>query len=117
MKAARLAATVHAARALFTISTSVRDELVARFKVIRNGDGASPPCGRRRQEPGGGPPRRSTSGRRIVSIGRFTPHKNHRRLIDAFARTRFAVTGGEYTSSVGPSTSFGSMPRCRPESA
>ncbi len=96
MKAARLAATVHAARALFTISTSVRDELVARFKVdpatvtvLRlpvDGAAATRVAARRADRP---------PGRRIVSIGRFTPHKNHRRLIDAFARTRFAATGGE----------------------
>jgi glycosyltransferase involved in cell wall biosynthesis len=31
----------------------------------------------------------------MLAIGRFAPHKNHRRLVAAFAQSRFAATGGQ----------------------
>jgi glycosyltransferase involved in cell wall biosynthesis len=97
-KAARLRASVRAARALFTITSSVRDELAFDF-------GADPetitvlelpvdPDAAARVERAR---RSATSGvdeRYLLAVGRFDRHKNLPRLVEAFAATRFAATGG-----------------------
>jgi glycosyltransferase involved in cell wall biosynthesis len=95
-KALRLRLSVRAARALFTISKSVRDELAAAFALDPStitvlhlpvdAAAAARVAARRAVEP---------PGRHLLSIGRFCAHKNLRRLVQAFARTRFAATGGE----------------------
>jgi len=91
-KALRVRLAVRAARSLFTISRSVRDELVSTFggdasaiTVLDLPVGAAAAArvaARRRSLP---------PERYILSVGAFFPHKNHRRLIQAFARTRFAA--------------------------
>ena len=95
-KAGRLRLSVRAARALFTISGAVRDQLAAELgvdpatvTVLRlpvDDDAAARVAARRATE---------EPGRYLLSLGRFFPHKTVRRLIQAFARTRFAATGGE----------------------
>lgn len=95
-KAARLRLSVRAARALFTISGAVRDQLAAEFgvdpatvTVLRlpvDEDAAGRIAGRRAAD---------VPGNYLLSLGRFFPHKNVRRLVQAFARTRFAGAGGE----------------------
>jgi glycosyltransferase involved in cell wall biosynthesis len=100
-KALRLRASVRAARALFTITSSVRDELVADFGV----DPASVTVLRLPVDPAASArvaAARATAPRRprpsapyLLALGRFDPHKNLPRLIAAFARTRFAARGGE----------------------
>jgi glycosyltransferase involved in cell wall biosynthesis len=95
-KAARLRLAVRAARALFTISGAVRDQLASELgvdpdtvTVLRlpvDDDAAARIAARRAGE---------VPGRYLLSLGRFFPHKNVRRLVRAFARTRFAAGGGE----------------------
>lgn len=95
-KALRLRASVRAARVLFTISSSVRDQLVGTFGVDPasvtvlelpvDADASARIAARRSATP----PRRV-----IVAVGRFDRHKNLARLIEAFSHTRFASTGGE----------------------
>ncbi|HEX2576650.1 MAG TPA: glycosyltransferase [Aquihabitans sp.] len=95
--AARLRRTVRAARILFTISEEVRHQLVDAYRVdpadvtvlhLPVDDAAARRIAARRAA---GPPR----GRYLVAVGRFAPHKNHRRLVEAFVASRFAATGGE----------------------
>jgi glycosyltransferase involved in cell wall biosynthesis len=91
-KALRLRATVRAARTLFTITSTVRDELVTRF-------GADPaaitvlhlPVDR---EVAARVAARRAPARYLLAVGRFDRHKNLPRLVEAFGRTRFAATGG-----------------------
>ena len=95
-KALRLRASVRAASVLFTISSSVRDQLVDTFDVDRasvtvlelpvDADASTRIAARRSATP---------PERVIVAVGRFDRHKNLPRLIEAFAHTRFASTGGE----------------------
>jgi len=95
-KSLRLRASVRAARVLFTISSSVRDELTSTYGVESSSVTVLElPVDQRSAERVAA--RRSVrpSDRFIISIGRFTPHKNHPRLVAAFCRTRFAATGGE----------------------
>ncbi|CAN5749726.1 glycosyltransferase family 1 protein [soil metagenome] len=100
--AERLAATLRRADVLFAIAPSVRDEVAATFavdpadiRVLRL------PIDRRaalrieairRLAPDDAvaPPPRT-----VLAVGRFAPHKNHARLISAFAASRFAATGGQ----------------------
>ncbi len=98
-KAVRLRASVRAARALFTINTSVRDALVAEFGVepasitvlhLPVDREAAARVAARRAAAG-------TSQRYLVAIGRFDHHKNLARLVEAYAQTRFAATGGGLT--------------------
>jgi glycosyltransferase involved in cell wall biosynthesis len=94
-KALRVRASVRAARALFTISSSVRDELISDFgvdpgsvTVLRlpvDAEAAARVAARRSA---------SAPGRYVLSIGRFDHHKNLARLVQAFTRTRFAAGGG-----------------------
>jgi glycosyltransferase involved in cell wall biosynthesis len=95
-KALRLRLSVRAARALFTISASVRDQLASEFDVDPSAvtvlrlpvdEAAAARVAARRAT---GP-----RGRYLLSLGRFFPHKNLRRLIQAFSGTRFASSGGE----------------------
>lgn len=91
-KALRLRASVRAARRLFTIASSVRDELVADF-------GAEPasvtvlhlPVDR--EVAARVAARRAPAGY-LLAVGRFDRHKNLPRLVEAFRRTRFAAGGG-----------------------
>ncbi len=102
-KALRLRLSISSAATLFTISPSVRDELVARFGVDEasisvlhlpvDADAARRIAERRAAVP---------PARVIIAVGRFTPHKNHRRLVEAFAGTRFAATGGQLHLVGGP---------------
>jgi glycosyltransferase involved in cell wall biosynthesis len=94
-KALRVRASVRAARALFTISSAVRDELISDFGVEARAvtvlrlpvdDEAAARVAARRSTP--------CSGRYLLSIGRFDHHKNLARLVQAFTRTRFAADGG-----------------------
>lgn len=92
----RLRLSIHAASALFTISSGVRDRLIADFHVDPasvtllhlpvDAEAANRVAARR----AAAPPQRV-----VLAVGRFAPHKNHRRLIDAFVDTRFAATGGQ----------------------
>ena len=94
-KALRLRASVRAARVLFTITESVRDELISGFGVDPasvtvlgmpvDGEIAARVAARR----AGGP-----QGRYLLAVGRFDHHKNLPRLVEAFTRTRFCQTGG-----------------------
>lgn len=94
--ATRLRRTIRAARVLFTISGEVRDQLVdlygvspSEVTVLRlpvDGAAAERVAARR----AAGPP----TGRHLVVVGRFVPHKNHHRLLRAFAASRFAADGG-----------------------
>ncbi|MGI8806664.1 MAG: glycosyltransferase [Acidimicrobiales bacterium] len=94
-KELRLRASVRAARVLFTITSSVRDELISRFGVEPSSvtvlgmpvdrDVAARVAARRSAAP---------QERYLLAVGRFDRHKNLPRLVDAFARTRFAATGG-----------------------
>lgn len=98
-KAARLRATVRAARAIFTISASVRDALVADFGVDPAGitvlalpvdrEAAARVAARRAALASLPVP-----GRYLVAVGRFDRHKNLRRLVEGFVQTRFAADGG-----------------------
>lgn len=98
-KAARLRATVRAARTLFTISASVRDALVADFGVDPAGvtvlalpvdrEAAARVAARRAQLVS-----TPAQDRYLVAVGRFDRHKNLRRLVEGFVQTRFAQRGG-----------------------
>jgi glycosyltransferase involved in cell wall biosynthesis len=93
--ALRLRASVRAACVLFTISGSVRDQLTAELGVEPgsvtvlhlpvDAEAAARTAVLRRSRP---------PERVLLAIGRFRWHKNLRRLVQAFARTRFASTGG-----------------------
>ena len=106
-KAARLRASVGAARVLFTISSSVRDELVARYKVdpaavttLRlpvDAGAAARVAARRSESPAPAP------APYLLAVGRFDRHKNLPRLIDAFTRTTFAAQGGRLLLAGGTS--------------
>lgn len=96
VKTLRLTTAVRTAFALFTISTAVRDELVSTFNVdpslvtvlglpVDRGAVARVAARRATHSP----------RRYLLSIGRFCAHKNLRRLVAAYSRTRFAATGGE----------------------
>lgn len=96
-----LRATARSAEVLFTIAPSVRDEMAAelgldpaRICVLHLPvDGASTARVRAQRAVLDAAPR---PGRRpLVAIGRAAPHKNHRRLVEAFAASRFAATGGQ----------------------
>lgn len=94
-KELRLRASVRAARALFTISTSVRDELISGFEV----DPASVTVLRLpvdNQFAARVAARRAfaAQGRYLLAVGRFDRHKNLDRLVEAFTQTRFAQSGG-----------------------
>ncbi|MCU1498327.1 MAG: glycosyl transferase group 1 [Acidimicrobiales bacterium] len=112
--AQRLALTVRRASVLFTIAPSVRDQLVSEH-------GVDPACVhvlhlpvdrsrariiearrsfRRAQEGGAAP-------RVLLGIGHFVPHKNHRRLVEAFAATRFAASGGRLHLAGGEPSTLG----------
>lgn len=94
-KSIRIRASVRAARVLFTITASVRDELIAEYgvdpamvTVLRlpvDGEAAARVAARRSLSP---------SERYLLVIGRFDRHKNLVRLIEAFSHTRFAASGG-----------------------
>lgn len=98
----RLASTIRHAAALFTIAPSVRDEIAATFGTDRADiqvlhlpvDQAAARAVRVRRHD---EDLRGDGGRRraLLAVGGFSRHKNQRRLIDAFAATRFAATGGE----------------------
>lgn len=102
-KELRLRLAVRTAATLFTGSPSVRSELAAVFGLDEASitvlhlpvDAASAAriAARRAIVP---------PDRVILAVGRFTPHKNHRRLVRAFARTRFAATGGQLHLVGGP---------------
>ncbi len=95
VKTLRLRASVRAARVLFTIASSVRDELIADFGVEPacitvlelpvDSDAATRVAARRSIAP---------PERYLLAVGRFDRHKNLPRLIDAFGRSRFAAGGG-----------------------
>jgi glycosyltransferase involved in cell wall biosynthesis len=92
----RLRASLAAARALFTISESVRQELVADFGVDPAAVATLPvPIDRAAAQRVAARRAEVEPGRVILAIGRFFRHKNHRRLIAGFARSQFAATGGE----------------------
>ena len=103
-KTVRLRASVRAARALFTIASSVRDELVADFgvepasvTVLRlpvDAQAADRIAARRSASPPSG---------YLLSLGRFDHHKNLPRLVEAFTRTRFAARGGRLRLAGGTS--------------
>jgi len=94
-KSLRLRASVRAAKVLFTIASSVRDELIADFHVdpssvavLRlpvDGDSSARVEVRRRT---------SSPQQYLLAVGRFDRHKNLLRLIEAFTHTRFAARGG-----------------------
>lgn len=96
-KAARLRATVRAARVVFTISSAVRDELVSDLGVDPadvivvelpvDGESAGRVAARRTS---GGP-----GEGYLLCLGRFDRHKNLPGLIEAFSRTGFAAEGGQ----------------------
>ena len=94
-KTVRLRASVRAARVLFTIAASVRDQLVADYGVERASvmvlrlpvDAGA--AGRVAAQREATPP-----GRYVLSVGRFDHHKNLPRLVEAFTATRFAAAGG-----------------------
>jgi glycosyltransferase involved in cell wall biosynthesis len=95
-KAVRLRASVRAARALFTINSAVREELIGTFdldpgritllELPVDGDSAARVAARRSA---------GTSPRYLLAVGRFDRHKNLPRLVEAFAQTRFAAAGGQ----------------------
>lgn len=94
-KALRLRASVRAARVLFTIASSVREELIAGFGVdpllvtvleLPVDDEAAARIAVRRSS--------SAQERYLLSVGRFDRHKNLPRLVEAFERTCFAAGGG-----------------------
>lgn len=95
-KGARLRASLRAARAVFTIAATVRDDLVERFGVDPasvsvlhlpvDREVAARVRARRRSE--------QASDRYVLAVGRFDHHKNLRRLVEAFTQTRFAAAGG-----------------------
>jgi len=95
-KELRLRASVRAARALFTITSSVRDELVSGFGVDPgavtvlgmpvDAEVAARVASRRSAMP---------QGRYLLAVGRFDHHKNLPRLVEAFTASRFSRTGGE----------------------
>lgn len=95
-KAMRLRASVRAARAVFTITAGVRDDLVGRFGVDPDHivvlhlpvdrESAARVLARRRSQ--------EASERYVLAVGRFDHHKNLRRLVEAFTQTRFAAAGG-----------------------
>ena len=91
-KTLRLRASVRAARRLFTLTSSVRDELIGSF-------GADPASVTVLRLPVDRDVAARVAARRmpaqyLLAVGRFERHKNLPRLVDAFARTRFAATGG-----------------------
>jgi glycosyltransferase involved in cell wall biosynthesis len=95
--ALRLRASVRAARVLFTIASSVRDELASRFgvdpaavTVLRLPVDAASAARVAARRAAGSEPR----PRVLLSVGRFDHYKNLRRLVQAFDRSRFAATGG-----------------------
>lgn len=96
-KALRLRASVRAARALFTITASVRDELVSEFGVdpasvtvlhlpVDQVAAARVALQRSRADP--------APERYLLAIGRFDRHKNLPRLVEGFVGSRFAAHGG-----------------------
>lgn len=114
--ARRLALTVRRAAVLFTIAPSVRDEVVAAYGVDpdrvhvlhlpidreRAAAIEARRAGQDRVDPG--------RERVLLSIGHFAPHKNHRRLIEAFAASRFAATGGRLHLVGGDPATLGMSP-------
>lgn len=95
-KAVRLRASVGAARVIFTITATVRDELVRRFNVdptsivILHLPVDREAAGRVAARRGSA----ERSERHLLFVGRFDRHKNLPRLLEAFAQTRFAAGGG-----------------------
>lgn len=95
-KALRLSLTIRAASALFVIAPAVGEQLIADFAVDPatitllhlpvDADAASRVAARRAAR---------SPDRALLAIGRFTPHKNFRRLVQAFDSTRFASAGGQ----------------------
>lgn len=116
-KALRLRAAVRAAGALFTITSSVRDALVADFgvdpasvTVLRlpvDPAAAARVAALRSAGPAGPRGPRGSMGRYLLALGRFDPHKNLSRLMEAFARTRFAAGGGELRLGGGTAADLG----------
>lgn len=115
--ARRLAITIRRAAVLFTIAPSVRDQLVEahgvdadRIEVLHL------PIDRERarmieaRRPSSGDPRGTDAPRFLLGIGHFAPHKNHRRLIEAFAGSRFAAQGGHLHLAGGDPAALG-IPR------
>lgn len=92
----RLEYAIRTARVLFTIAPSVRDEMTARFGVDPASvtvlrlpvDAAAAARVAARRAAG------TSTERYLLSVGRFAHHKNQRRLVQAFARTGFAASGG-----------------------
>ncbi|QXC62949.1 glycosyltransferase [Aquihabitans sp. G128] len=98
---ARLALTVRRAEVLLTIAPSVRDQLVAELGAdaeqvhvlhlpVDRTAAAAVEARRAAMRLEG----RRAPARALVAIGHFAPHKNHRRLIEAFAASRFAAADG-----------------------
>lgn len=94
-KALRLRASVRAAKVIFTISSAVRDRLVAEFGVdpatvtvlrLPVDAEAARRVAARRASP--------SADRYLLAVGRFDRHKNLARLVEAFTATRFAALGG-----------------------
>lgn len=97
-KAARLRATVRAARFLFTITSAVRDELVADFGVDPDSVTVLHLPVDRESAARVAEQRRVVSPQRsLLCIGRFDRHKNLPRLVRAFEATEFAARGGTLT--------------------
>lgn len=105
LRRAWLHATVRAADALFTIAPSVRDALADEVGVdpatitvlhLPVDRAAADRVAAARLAPGRDPAQRADGSRRpLLAVGRGKAHKNHRRLVEAFASTRFAATGGQ----------------------
>lgn len=95
----RLTAVVRVARVLFTISGSVKSQLAGRFGIDPGSVTVLPvpvdaaAAGRVAAQRASSE-RSGRTDRYVLSVGRFARHKNYRRLVDAFGRTRFAASGG-----------------------
>ena len=109
-KALRLRASIRAAVALFTIASSVRDELISEFDI----DPQSVSVLRLPVDPGAAARiaaarAAAAPDRYLLAVGRFDRHKNLARLVEAFASSRFAATGGRLHLAGGTVAQLGEM--------
>jgi len=109
-KALRLRVSIRAAVALFTIASSVRDELISEFDIDPQSVSVLrlpvDPCAAARIAAA-----RSAAApdRYLLAVGRFDRHKNLARLVEAFASSRFAATGGRLHLAGGTVAQLGEM--------
>ena len=96
-----LQTTIEHAAVLFAIAPSVRDRLVTEHGVDPSGihvlhlpvDASA--AARVRAGRAAVPMADRTTRRPLVAVGRAAPHKNHGRLVEAFANSQFAAMGGQ----------------------